>query len=258
MEFLERFAAAVAAPEEEIDLALGALLIAGAGQPGLDTRTWLAALDTLAAGVTDLLSLCRRLFVELGFRGDTRNYYSPANSFVDRVLERRRGIPITLSVVTLEVARRARLRLEPIGMPGHFLVRDPETGLYVDSFGAAVLDDRGCEALFRDANRVSPEAPFTPDLRPVVGPRAILDRMLGNLAASYRMNAEPAGLEWVLRMRMAIPGSSPDQAVALATAIAAQGRVSEAAAELENRAAAAPGLADKLLPAVRSLRAQLN
>ena len=258
MDALARFTELVQRPEAELDLALGALLMAAAARPGLDPAPSLAALDALASGVDDLVGLCRRLFVEMGFRGDQRNYYSPENSFLNRVLERRRGIPITLSVVTLEVGRRAGVRLEPIGMPAHFLVRDPDTGLYIDSFGATVLDEQGCAALFREANGLRPEAPFGPEARPVVGPREILARMLLNLVQVYRLHADAPHLEAVLRMRLAIPGVPQLEAVQLAQAMAAQGRVSEAARELEHRAVAAPTLAAQLSSAARALRARLN
>jgi regulator of sirC expression with transglutaminase-like and TPR domain len=258
MDVVRSFAELVRRPEAELDLAEGALLIARAADPDLEPARPLARLDEMAAGVSDLVGLCRRLFVELGFRGDSRNYYSPANSFLHRVIERRRGIPITLSLVTMEVGRRAGVRLEPIGMPAHFLVRDPETGLYIDSFGATVLDDRECEALFRDVTGAGPDVPFGPELRPVVGPRDILARMLGNLAEVYRLNAEAANLEWVLRMRLAIPGGPTADAVQLAHAVAAQGRVREASRELEERAAASTAEAPALLAAARGLRARLN
>jgi regulator of sirC expression with transglutaminase-like and TPR domain len=258
MEMLDGFAELVRRPESEVDLAEGALMIAGGADPALDPSAPLASLDEFAEGVHDLVSLCRRLFVELGFRGERREYHSPINSLLHRVVERRRGIPITLSVVTLEVARRASVPLEAIGMPAHFLVRDPRSGLYVDSFGATVLDDAGCEALYRDVSGAGPEVKFGADLLPVVGPREILARILLNLARIYRMNADPVNLEWVMRMRMVIPGVPPTEALQLARAIASQGRLREAAVELEARAEGDEDLAETFLPAARTLRAQLN
>jgi hypothetical protein len=143
-------------------------------------------------------------------------------------------------------------------MPAHFLVRDPDSGLYIDSFGASVLDDQGCEALFRDATGAGPEVVFGPELRPVVGPREILARTLLNLARTYRVNVEPGNLEWVIRMRLVIPGVVQEEAVELARAMAAQGRSREAAADLESRASASSDLAPVFLSAARGLRAQLN
>jgi len=252
------FAELVRRPESEVDLAVGALMIASGADPALDPSAPLASLNEFAEGVHDLVSLCRRLFVELGFRGERRENHSPINSLLHRVVERRRGIPITLSVVTLEVARRASVPLEAIGMPAHFLVRDPRSGLYVDSFGATVLDDAGCEALYRDVSGAGPEVKFGADLLPVVGPREILARILLNLARIYRMNADPVNLEWVMRMRMVIPGVPPTEALQLARAIASQGRLREAAVELEARAEGDEELAETFLPAARTLRSQLN
>jgi regulator of sirC expression with transglutaminase-like and TPR domain len=257
MDVVDRFSELVGRPEPDIGLAEGALLIASAADPGLDPVSALATLDELAEGVGDLVTLCRRLFVELGFRGDPREYHSPVNSLLHRVLERRRGIPITLSVVTLEVARRAGVPLEPIGMPAHFLVRDPASGLYVDSFGATVLDDAGCEALYHDVSGGG-QVRFGPELLPVVGPREVLGRLLSNLARTYRMNADPVNLEWVTRLRLEIPGVPASEALQLARAVASQGRLRDAAAELEARADQDAELADTFLPAARTLRAQLN
>lgn len=258
MEMVERFAELVARPEPEVGLAEGALLIASGADPELDPAASLASLDEFSRGVHDLVSLCRRLFVELGFRGEPREYHLPVNSFLHRVVERRRGIPITLSVVTLEVGRRAGVPLEAIGMPAHFLVRDPGSGLYVDSFGATVLDGAGCEALYRDVSGAGPEARFGEELLPVVGPREVLARILLNLSRIYRMNADPVNLEWVMRMRMVIPGVPASEALHLARAIASQGRLREAAAELEARAEGDEEVAETFLPAARTLRAQLN
>ena len=142
MEMLDGFAELVRRPESEVDLAEGALMIASGADPGLDPSAPLASLDEFAEGVHDLVSLCRRLFVELGFRGEPRQYHSPINSLLHRVDERRRGIPITLSVVTLEVARRASVPLEAIGMPAHFLVRDP--------FYIRELIKRDCQDVLRN------------------------------------------------------------------------------------------------------------
>jgi regulator of sirC expression with transglutaminase-like and TPR domain len=255
---LASFTRMVRRPERDIDLARAALLIARGRDPTVRPRPWLDRLDRFAHGVSDLGGLCRRLFDELGFEGDVAHYSSPENSFLHRVIERRRGIPITLSLVTLEVGRRAGVPLEAIGMPGHFLLRDPETGLYIDSFGAAVLDDAECEALFRRVTGAGPEVPFDDAQRPQVGPRAILTRMLTNLAVAYRQLGQAPELEWALRMSLAIPGASPASALDLAQAMAAQGRVLEAALELEGRARAAPSLAPAFLQAARGLRARLN
>ena len=110
MEALGRFAEMAALPERSIDLAEAVLLIGAAGDPGMDPSRWLDELDGYAARLADLGALRHRLFAELGFRGDIRNYYDPENSFLHRVIARRLGIPITLSVHAGALPRRGSRR----------------------------------------------------------------------------------------------------------------------------------------------------
>jgi regulator of sirC expression with transglutaminase-like and TPR domain len=260
---LSRFRVLAALPAAELDLAQAALLIGVTGDPALDpdldVSPWRAELDRWAEGVTDLDGLRRRLFAELGLRGDASNYYDPENSFLHRVMARRRGIPISLSVLTMEVGWRAGIRLEGVGMPGHFLVRVPHTAVYVDAFtGGAVLDEAGCEARFREATGSGAETPFGPHLLPSVSPHAILARMLANLAVIYELRRSGPDLEWVARMQLALPGASAPEALALASALELQGRFLDAARELEGLAGAMPGTEAELLAAAHGLRARFN
>src|SRR5688572_16706844 len=103
-----RFRALVQGPPDEMALDEAALLIAAHARPGLDIATELSLLDRLAAGIPDgtLDEWRRHLFVDLGFSGDVASYYDPSNSFLDQVVRRRRGLPITLSVLGMEVGRR--------------------------------------------------------------------------------------------------------------------------------------------------------
>ena len=260
MDVFARFQREVRRPEPEIDLGEAALLIAEAGDPDCDAAAARQALEDFAHGVGDLTSLCRRLFVDLRFEGDTTSYYDPANSFLNRVIERRRGIPISLSVVVIEVGRRSGIELEGIGLPSHFVVRDPASGLYIDAYSARVLDEADLAALYRAANNLAASAPFPPEHRRPMGSLAMLDRMLNNLALIYRSQAQAANVEWVARLRLALPGAAPSEALELARAMAAQGRVLEAAVELENRAriAGRAGRPEDMLAAARALRARLN
>lgn len=259
MEVLGRFAQLAALPEPSIDLAEAALLIGAAGDPGREPSRWLAELDGFAAGLAGLDALRHRLFVELGFRGDTRNYYDPENSFLHRVIMRRLGIPITLSVLTIEVGRRAGIALDAVGMPGHFLVGVPGEGLWLDAFaGGELLDLAGCEARFRMATGGGPEVAFGPHLLPVVGPHAVLSRMLANLAVVYEVSHSGVDLEWVTRMRLALPGAGTAEALALASALELQGRFLEGARELEDRAGAEPGDGEELRTAAQRLRSRFN
>jgi regulator of sirC expression with transglutaminase-like and TPR domain len=256
---VDRFVALVSVPEAAVDLGEAALALAAGADADLDPRRWLAELDHLAEGVADLDGLLERLFDEEGFSGDRRTYDDPANSLLHRVLERRRGMPITLAVVALEVARRAGIPLEGVGMPGHFLLRDPVTGSHLDPFdGGERLDLDQVEARFRSSTRAL-RAKFGTHLLPAAGPHAILARILANLHASYRARGRTSDVVWVVRMRLGLPGAGAPEVAALAEALASGGRFGEAAAELEQRLAVLPsGDAEALGLLARSFRARLN
>lgn len=134
MNSAERWKEIVAGPEEEIDLAEGALLIAAHEYPGLDVFAYLRRLQDLGTelkrrlrrdiGPTDaVVALNHYLFDELGFRGNMQDYYDPRNSFLSDVLDRRLGIPITLSILYMEIGRRLGLALHGVSFPGHFIVK---------------------------------------------------------------------------------------------------------------------------------------
>src|SRR5262245_44832287 len=151
-----RFTELMALPDPAVDLGEAALLAAAVvGEYAeLDVPSYLGRLDALGAEARARLDghavdgpqaasrLCRFLVDEAGFRGNSEDYYDPRNSFLNDVLDRRTGIPITLSTVFMEVGRRAGLTVEGVGLPGHFLVRvaGPAGGHLVDPFhGAAFL-----------------------------------------------------------------------------------------------------------------------
>lgn len=254
-----RFAELVGRPAREVDLGAAALTIAAGAHPGLDVAGHLRDLDRHALGVADLDGLRDRLFVDLGLRGDAERYYDPENSFLHRVLERRRGIPISLAVLMIEIGRRAGVALEGVGMPGHFLVWAPVERVHLDPFDAgAVLDPQRAEDLFRRATGAGPEVTFGPDLLPIVDAHQILARMLANLRAYYRASGSAEDLEWTLRMRLALPQPATTEAIELGEALAAQGRFPEGARELEARAATDPTSAAALTAAAMALRARLN
>lgn len=162
------FAQAVAGSDAEIDLAAAALLIAEREYPGLDVDRYRARLDDLAARARarggDVEAVRHVLFADEGFAGNTGDYYDARNSFLNDVLDRRVGIPITLSVIFLEVAWRLGLAAEGIGYPGHFLVR--VEGAILDCFnGGVALDPATLSGPLPRADK-----------------RTILARMLANLA----------------------------------------------------------------------------
>ncbi len=259
MDAVERFAAIVGGRGPGPTLDVGALAIAAGADPTLEPAVWLAELDRLAEGVDSLEGLVRRLFVDEGFAGNAGDYYDPRNSLLDRVLKRRLGIPITLSVVCIEVGRRAGVSLEGVGMPGHFLVRPLGTNRYLDAFaGGELLDLAACEKRFRASTGAGPEVSFGPHLLSTAPLRSILARILANLRTTYRRRGEAAHLEWVLRMRLALPGVTAAELVELGHAMGQQGRCLDGAAFLEAQADEHPHWAQVLRPAARALRAQLN
>jgi regulator of sirC expression with transglutaminase-like and TPR domain len=217
------FAALVAAGPRT-DLARGALAIARIGHPALDPDRHLRQLDALAAAARPALTpgappgeaartLARHLFAACGFRGNVQDYYDPRNSFLNYVLERRTGIPITLAVVLIETARRLGLGLEGVGFPGHFLVRvpDPAAPLLLDPFhGGRGVSDAELLARYRalghaDADRVPPEAVAS------TGALGILTRMLRNLERIYVDHDDCAhALEAVELLLVLVPDSPDD------------------------------------------------
>ena len=118
-----RFAELMARDESAVPLDEGALLVAAHAHPGLNLDEWLVRLDELAAAAPDEpAALAHHLFVTEGFAGNRVDYSDPRNSLLDDVIDRRLGIPITLSILMIEVGRRIGVPVHGVGMPGHFLV----------------------------------------------------------------------------------------------------------------------------------------
>jgi regulator of sirC expression with transglutaminase-like and TPR domain len=182
------------AGEPEPDLFEGALLVAELVEPAGDPARARELVEELAArvrrgreeGSPAHEALLRVLFAEEGFRGDAETYDDPANSSVAHALASRRGMPITLSIVVLEIARRAGLSLTGIGLPGHFVVGGPDlpANRFLDPFDGGQLYDAGdierrVGAIFGTPLELPPET-FLPD-----STRSILLRMLSNLRRSW-------------------------------------------------------------------------
>jgi len=254
----ERFVALVEGPEDTLPLDEAALLLAAHAEPKLDVAAQLARLDGLAERVTrpTAPAVTGLLFGEIGLRGNSEEYGDPRNSFLDQVLDRGLGIPISLAVVTMEVGRRVGVVFDGVGMPGHFLVRSE--GVLMDPFrGGRVLDIAEAEALFRALH--GPEAPFSPSLLAATGRRAILARMLANLRGSYAERGDAAALVWVARLLVAIPGTPRAAKVDLARLLVNLGNFTEAGDVLEQLAATAGGEEQQRLRSrAAALRARLN
>lgn len=217
----ERFAACVASPEADLDLASAALWLAAEDCPGLDAQVYLGRLESLAervrvawgrrpGSVAALAALRSVLVEEENFHGNTNSYHDPRNSFLNMVLDRRVGIPISLSIVWIEVGRRAGIPIEGVNLPGHFVVRllDRYEPVLIDPFcGGMVLTARECEDRLRQTQgnrcKLSPEDLVT------AGPKKILLRVLNNLRLIY-LEAEDYGraLSVVDRLTL-IAGDTP-------------------------------------------------
>ncbi len=248
MEAVDRFAAIVRGDDAAVPLDEAALLIAAGTKPGVqgggprsddaDVAAGLAALDDLAARVQPptLDGLRRLLFRDLGFGGNADDYYDPANSWLDDVLARRIGIPITLAVVMLEVGRRAGIPLWGVSMPGHFLVRDKvDPDVFVDPFARGqVIDRDGCAARFHAVQ--GPGSIFDDTYLEPVGKRAILGRMLANLETVATMRSDRTLLQRVYALRVALPDAGLVDHRKYAASLAADGRFREAAELLETYA----------------------
>jgi regulator of sirC expression with transglutaminase-like and TPR domain len=261
-----QFLALVDGPEEAIPLDLATLLFAAHATPSLDVTARMQELDALAESCPDTSvdGLLDHLFVKLGFTGNRDDYDDPRNSLLDQVLDRRLGIPITLSVLTIEVGRRLGLRLHGVGMPGHFLVGEPG-GRFVDPFeGGRQLDVDGCRDQFHQV--LGSDAPWHERYLAPVGKRAILVRMLSNLRQLYAAEGDLLSLGWVLRLRAGVPGVDPAERLELVEVLSALGRYDEAARLLDQLAGAGPvrtpqsgELApDELRGRALRLRARLN
>jgi regulator of sirC expression with transglutaminase-like and TPR domain len=247
-----RFAALVAAgaPSPPLDEAL--LLVAAHAAPDLDLAAEMATLDRLAEGVSapTFEGVRAHLYDDLGFRGDDATYYDAANSLLPAVLERRRGIPITLAAVLIEVARRRGVALRGVGMPGHFLVDDGlRADRYLDPFSGSWLDGDGCRALHC---RLHPGVRWDDAYLAPVTTLDIVTRVLANLAGAHRRSGDRGGLCWVLDLRLRLPGATVAERRELGLLLGAAGRYDEGAAVLEGSGA------PRDLDAAARLRARLN
>jgi regulator of sirC expression with transglutaminase-like and TPR domain len=196
--------------DENIDLARACLLLAQDAYPELDVEHYLGEIERMAArlrarlpqsGAAEerVVALNEFLFGELGFRGNADDYYDPRNSYLNDVIDRKTGIPITLSVLYMELGRRIGLPLQGVSFPGHFLVRLRVRGgtLVLDPFagGAPQSVSELRERLQRVVRHV--DLPIEEFLEPA-SHRQILARLLRNLKAIYREKKQPDRLLAVL------------------------------------------------------------
>jgi regulator of sirC expression with transglutaminase-like and TPR domain len=222
----ERFATLVASASCTLDRA--ALEIARIGHPDLDPGPTLDQLDALADGLRPRLPrgaspaaagrlLAQHLFEDCGFHGNRADYYDPRNSFLNDVVERRMGIPISLSVLAIEVGRRLDIPIEGVGFPGHFLVRIAGAGspVLLDCFqGGIPVEPDDLLSRLRSLAETSGGPDFTqvpPRFLEGASTPAILARMLRNLLRIYlEQRAHPQALTTVDLLLVLTPRSAED------------------------------------------------
>jgi regulator of sirC expression with transglutaminase-like and TPR domain len=209
--------------DEEIDLAHAVLFLGRHVYPDLSPETYIGRLDAMAAAVRERLGsdptprpaireVNRQLYEIEGFRGNEREYYDPRNSYLNEVLDRKLGIPITLSVVYMEVARRVPLPVLGVGLPGHFIVKALTSAgdILLDPFhGGVELTEEDCQArldrVYGGLVRLDARA-----LLPVTK-RQILVRILSNLKTIYLNESEfDRALEVVVDCLVLDPSSLQD------------------------------------------------
>lgn len=187
------------ASPEAVRLAEVALLVSEAQRPGVDVEDQLGRLDDIARGVSErlppdadavqtVLAINQHLFHELGFSGAGAEYYDPRNSFLDEVLTSKRGIPITLAILYIDVGRQLGLDLHGIAFPGHFLVRcEMDDGVVIiDPYGGgATLDRDDLQSRLRETRNGEVPDETLDDMLVPASPRDVAARMLRNLKAIH-------------------------------------------------------------------------
>ncbi len=241
-------------------------IVASVGPEPPSEEDVVAQLDALAAGLADgppgragasVDDAVSFIYGELGFVGNAADYYSPDNSLIDRVLRGRRGIPLTLAMVGVEIGRRAGIELSIVGLPGHVLVGDGAAPRrWFDPFaGGAELDLEGCRQLFGRFHQIES---FTPAMADPIDNVSATVRMLSNLKVSYRSQGDLSQLVKVLELSATVPGAAVSEQVELAGALAALGRDDQAAEQRELLISRDPERAEQHRSAAARHRARRN
>ena len=235
---------------EDLDVFEGALLVSALVNPDEDLAAARASVagfaervrDRVSAGDEPVEALRQVLFDEEGFGGDQEAYDEPQNSSIARVIATRRGMPITLSILTVEIGRQAGLRLAGIGLPGHFVVggEDLPAGTYLDPFDGGVVRDRGSvskrvSAVFGTPLSL-PDEIFAPDTE-----RSILSRVLSNLRRSWERREKYAEALDALRWAKVLDPEEVSYRRERGLLLLKSGRTDEALAALDSYVAASQG-----------------
>jgi len=270
-----QFAAQVACPEQELELDRATLLLAAEEYPHLEIEPYLIQLDQFAAQarefddptalpITRLLRLNDVLFTNLGFRGNAESYFDARNSFLNDVIDRRTGIPITLSTIYLEVARRLGLQLFGVGMPGHFLVKyqDENSEILLDPFHAGrLLSEDDCFRMILQMYRGN--LVFHRSYLNAISKKQMLTRMLQNLKGIYARAGDHYKTLSVIERALLITPEAPSEIRDRGLVYAALERFNLAITDLETYLHQEPQAKDadtikKKLAELKQRRAWLN
>lgn len=196
------------------------------------------------------------VFGTLGFRGNNSRYYDVRNSLIHDVLERRVGIPLTLAVVAVELARRWGVTLTAVGMPGHVLLGTSDGEQWFDPFvGGRPLTRAGCEEIFHS---IHPDTPFDDGYLEAMTAQMVVSRTLENLRSACLRAGNRSQLAAVLELRAALPFTPVQFRVEYAMTLAAIGRYDAAAGERDRLASLQPAEADHHRLEARRLRTHRN
>lgn len=262
-------------PDERVDLGRAALLLARAEYPELDLNAEMARLDELARQAAPFVREGLPAAVRVdglraflggicGFHGNENDYYDPTNSFLNRVLDRRLGIPISLSVLYMEIGRRLGVTLCGVGLPGHFLVKyqDRKQRLFLDPFhGGRALTPDGCREIVE--RRYEGQVRFQQDMLAAVEKRYIVVRMLANLRAIYLEQRQLRKAVAVVEMLLALNPASADDLKLRGLLHYQLGRRQQSRQDLEgylllNPQAADAGQIQQVLEALKRQSARMN
>lgn len=236
---IDAFARIVALDDDHIDLGEAALLIAKDEYPNLDVKKYLKKLDLMAQHLKEVIEnqtdpktviklINKYLFEELGFEGNRQEDTDPKNSFLNDVLDRKKGLPITLSLVYIELASRLKLPIYGVGLPLHFIVKYKTADnnkdikniknikdikdikdIYIDPYNiGAILSEADCKS--KVSELYGGKVEFKKEFLNVVTKKQILVRMLNNLRAIYYSRAEYRKLEQVVKRILLITPDSPE------------------------------------------------
>jgi regulator of sirC expression with transglutaminase-like and TPR domain len=270
-DLIRRFRALTERDDEKINLAEAALVIAAAEYAKLTPEPWLARLDHLAEQVqaipessplANIEALNQILFEQEKFSGNDEEYDDPRNSFLNDVLERKKGIPITLSLVYMEVARQPDLPVVGVGFPGHFLVKYLRPGgeILIDPYHrGAILSPADCEALLKA--HFGAESDLKLEYLLAATNKQILARMLNNLKGSYFRRANYPKVLTMIELALSINEDRLPDLRDRGMVYFAMGRYADAVADLKAYLALAPsGDSERkeILRVLHRIRALMN